>query len=94
VVVTLVSAAKKRRDLADESRDKQGASSFDDNMAAVGPTAPTPMRDSAPGRTRTFNGHGEFGRPTAFGGQRTEYEPLRGNVSVDSSSSDRSLPRR
>jgi hypothetical protein len=94
VVVTLVSAAKKRRDLINEGRDKQGASPFDDSMAAAGPTAPIPARNSAPGRTRTFNGHGEFGRPTAFGGQRTEYEPLRDNVSVDSSSSDGSLPRR
>jgi hypothetical protein len=94
VIAMVASAAKKRRGLSNEGRDNQGASPFDDSMAAVAPTMPDPARDLVPGRTRTFNGHDDFGRPAVFGGQRTEYEPLRGDISRDSSLSDRSLSRR
>jgi hypothetical protein len=89
----VVSAAKKRRDLVKDDRDKQGPSPFDDSTAAVAPTAPDLARDSTPGRTRTFNGHDGYGRPMVYDGQRTDYEPLRGNISGDSSSSDRSAFR-
>lgn len=69
-------------------------SPFDDSMAVREPAMPGRTRSSAPGRTRTFNGHDDFGTPLEYGGQRTEYEPLRGNHSRDSSFSDRSPSRR
>ena len=76
------------------SGNRQGVSPFDDSMAATGPAMPDPARESRPGRTRTFNGHDSMGMPMADSGHRTEYEPLRGNNSRDSSSSDRSSYRK
>lgn len=82
-------AAAKRKNASngddfETRRAEQGVSPFDDSMAVAGPAVPHPARDPAPpGRVRTFNGehalrtHGE-----------TEYAPLRGNTSRDSSLSD------
>ena len=76
------------------SGNRQGVSPFDDSMAATGPALPEPAQESRPGRTRTFNGHDGMGMPMAQTGHGTEYEPLRGNNSRDSSSSDRSSYRK
>lgn len=86
----IVDAVGKRRGKKGGSGDRQGLSPFDDSMAATGPAMPHPAQESRPGRTRTFNGHDDSGMPMAHGGQRTEYEPLRGNNSRESSLSDRS----
>jgi len=90
----IVDAVGKRRGAKSAGGDRQELSPFDDRMAATGPAMPDPARESRPGRTRTFNGHDDFGMPVAHAGQRTEYEPLRGNESRESSLSDRSSYRK
>jgi hypothetical protein len=52
--------------------NRQELSSFDDSMTTTGPAIPDPARESRLGRTRTFNGHDDFGVPMAHSGQRTE----------------------
>lgn len=86
--------AGKGKMVVDGRRGKPDVSPFDDNMAVNEPAMPHRARNSAPGRTRTFNGHDAFGTPLAYSAQRTEREPLRKNVSRDSSSSDGSDFRR
>lgn len=91
VIGMAIAAVEKRRGLRNDSRGEQQISPFDDSMAVSGPARPDHARYPVPGRARTFNGHDDFGMPRAYGGQRTEYEPLRGNTSRDSSLSDRPL---
>lgn len=89
----IADAVGKRRGLKGGRVHRQELSPFDDSMAATGPAMPDPARDARPGRTRTFNGHSDVGVPAARGGQRTEYEPLRGKNSRESSLSDGSSYR-
>jgi len=67
-------------------------SPFDERVAAVpGPALPDPAFGSGPGRTRTFNGHGQDSLwlgTTRGGDVSREYRPLRSNGSRQSSLSD------
>lgn len=93
VVVGLIgNVVGKRRGAESEGGRRQGLSPFDDSMTATGPAVPGLAREARPGRTRTFNGHGGLGLPTA-GGQRMEYEPLRGNGRGEARRGDRPLRR-
>lgn len=93
-VGVIIDAVGKRRGKKGASGDRQELSPFDDSMAATGPVMPDPAQESRPGRTRTFNGHDGINMPMAHGGQRSEYESLRGNNSRESSLSDRSSYRK
>ena len=104
-VVGLVgSAVAKRKEGRERAgRDGFAVSPFDDSVAAAPgpgrPAVPDPARGSGPGRARTFNGHGQdsLWLGTARGGyadRDRDCEPLRSDVSRESSLSDRSLLRR
>jgi hypothetical protein len=98
-VIGLVGSAVATRKGKDSREGKGHAvSPFDERVAAVsGPAVPDPAFGSGPGRTRTFNGHGQ---DSLWSGnvcgryEDREYAPLRSDNSRDSSLSDKPPSRR